>query len=110
MLRLEACIIRNGTFEIAADLSVIQGSRVAIIGPSGGGKTTLLEALAGFTSVSAGGIWWQDNNITEMPPGTETNGDAVSGWQSFSPYDRRTERGAGPAALICGSRPRKDRM
>ncbi len=69
MLRLDACKIRNGEFEISADLTVIEKSRVAVIGPSGGGKTTLLEALAGFTSVSAGQILWEGKDITKVPPG-----------------------------------------
>jgi len=46
MLRLEGVHIRQGDFDLRADFTVPAGARVAIIGPSGGGKSTLLGALA----------------------------------------------------------------
>ena len=70
MLRLEKCMIDNGGFRLGADLAVERGRRVAVIGPSGGGKTTLLEAIAGFLPVSAGQIVWDGKELTDMPPGT----------------------------------------
>ena len=33
--------------------------RVAIIGPSGGGKSTLLMAIAGFIAPESGRVLWQ---------------------------------------------------
>ena len=69
MLKLEDCIIRNGTFELSADLSVEENARVAVIGPSGAGKSTLIEAIAGFLPVATGKITWKGSDITNMPPG-----------------------------------------
>jgi len=70
MLKLENCIIANGDFRLSADLQVSPGRLVAVIGPSGGGKTTLLEAIAGFLPLVQGEIIWQGHPITAMDPGT----------------------------------------
>lgn len=69
MLKLENCVIANGGFRLSADLQVAPGRLVAVIGPSGGGKTTLLEAIAGFLPVVQGEIIWQGYPITAMDPG-----------------------------------------
>jgi ATPase subunit of ABC transporter with duplicated ATPase domains len=48
-------VLRNLTFNIEA------GERVAIIGPNGVGKTTLMRCLAGELTLSAGRITWVEN-------------------------------------------------
>jgi len=69
MLKLENCVIRVGTFDLGADLSVGAGRRVAVIGPSGGGKTTLLEAVAGFIPPQSGRITWNGRDLGPLGPG-----------------------------------------
>ncbi|CUH87100.1 Thiamine import ATP-binding protein ThiQ [Phaeobacter sp. CECT 5382] len=69
MLRLEKCKIENGDFSVLADLQVNAGARVAVIGPSGAGKTTLIEAIAGFLPLSQGRIMWGDLDLRDLPPG-----------------------------------------
>lgn len=69
MLRLDTCTIGIGDFALHADLSIARGARVAVIGPSGAGKTTLIEAIAGFRDVTKGRITWQGVDLTDMPPG-----------------------------------------
>ncbi|MEL7344608.1 MAG: ATP-binding cassette domain-containing protein, partial [Pseudomonadota bacterium] len=69
MLKLERIDIRNGDFRLSADLSVARGQIVAVIGPSGAGKTTLIEAIAGFRDVHAGTIAWAGRDITSQAPG-----------------------------------------
>lgn len=69
MLRLEGCEIDNGGFRLGADLSVTRGRIVGVIGPSGGGKTTLLEGIAGFLPLTKGEIYWQNNDLSEKLPG-----------------------------------------
>ena len=70
MLKLDAATIRNGTFTLAADLTIPTGATVAVIGPSGAGKSTLIEGIAGFLPTAKGRIAWQDTDITDQPPGT----------------------------------------
>ncbi|AHD11184.1 thiamine ABC transporter ATP-binding protein [Phaeobacter gallaeciensis] len=69
MLRLENCRLDNGGFIVRADLVIEAGHRVAVIGPSGAGKTTLIEAIAGFVPITAGTLSWQDRALTGVLPG-----------------------------------------
>ena len=47
-------------------LSVKQGQKIAIVGPTGCGKTTLINLLMRFYDVNSGAILVDDNNITEI--------------------------------------------
>lgn len=67
MLELDAIEIRQGDFRLSADWSLEPGARLAVIGPSGGGKSTLLGALAGFTP-HTGAIRWQGTRFDGWPP------------------------------------------
>lgn len=69
MLRLDDVIFSNGGFELAADLAVRKGSRVAVIGPSGAGKSTLVGGIAGFFPVLRGAVSWEGRDITHAAPG-----------------------------------------
>lgn len=69
MLRLDGAIIQNGPFAVQADLAIEPGRRVAVIGPSGAGKTTLIEGIAGFLPITQGRILWRDQDITHAAPG-----------------------------------------
>ncbi len=49
------------------NLTIATGQFFALLGPSGGGKTTLLRLIAGFESVDEGRIFIGDKEITTMP-------------------------------------------
>ena len=49
------------------NLTIDDGQIVSILGPSGGGKTTLLNALLGITEVTSGQILWNGEDITHTP-------------------------------------------
>jgi branched-chain amino acid transport system ATP-binding protein len=49
------------------DLAVRGGEAHAVIGPNGAGKTTLIAQLAGELTPTAGRIWFDRRDITELP-------------------------------------------
>ena len=69
MLKVEGAVIRNGAFTVTADFEVDPGAKVAVIGPSGAGKTTLIEAIAGFRALERGRLFWDGRDITGAAPG-----------------------------------------
>lgn len=49
-------------------LVVPRGQRRAIIGPNGAGKTTLFNAITGVIPPTAGGVVFNGEDITKLPP------------------------------------------
>jgi thiamine transport system ATP-binding protein len=68
MLRLDGLEIAQGSFRLRADLDVPQGASVAVIGPSGGGKSTLLAAISGFLRPISGRVLWMERDLGSLPP------------------------------------------
>ncbi len=48
--------------------AVERGEIACLLGPSGGGKTTLLRIIAGLTPLERGQIWLDGEEITHLPP------------------------------------------
>lgn len=69
MLRLEDVQIVQDGFRLTADWSVPEGARLAVLGPSGGGKSTLLGAIAGFVRLAAGRVTWRGDDLGPRAPG-----------------------------------------
>lgn len=46
---------------------IFQGDRLAIVGPSGAGKTSLLRLLNRLNEPSQGRIWFEDQEIRQIP-------------------------------------------
>lgn len=69
MLTLDRLALRQGDFTLTADLRVQTGAVVAVMGPSGGGKSTLLSAIAGFLRPEQGRILWDGQDLTRLAPG-----------------------------------------
>ena len=56
--RLEAATVERGSFRLGpVDLEVGWAERVAVVGPNGGGKSTLLRALTGEAPLASGRRW-----------------------------------------------------
>ena len=58
----------EASFRPLYDLVVPTGALCAVVGPSGGGKTTLLHAIAGFGAVTGGSIRFAGHDLTRLPP------------------------------------------
>ncbi|MCC6966008.1 MAG: ABC transporter ATP-binding protein [Nitrospira sp.] len=54
------------------DLDVYFGELLLLVGESGGGKTTLLSAIAGILDIDAGDLDVLGSSLTNMSPGTRT--------------------------------------
>ncbi len=67
MLALENLEIMQGDFRLTADCQFGDNQTTAILGPSGGGKSTLLMALAGFVGHS-GDVCWQGRSLKGLGP------------------------------------------
>jgi spermidine/putrescine transport system ATP-binding protein len=50
------------------NLEIRRGEFLTLLGPSGCGKTTLLRIIAGFESPSAGRVFLDGTDITDLPP------------------------------------------
>lgn len=69
MIRLEGLSIDLPGFRLEPlSLSVEEGEFFMVVGPSGAGKTMLLEAVAGLRPVSGGRIYLEDRELTHLPP------------------------------------------
>ena len=69
MLRLDRLELQVGQFRLSADFDVPRGASVAVMGPSGGGKSTLLSAIAGFLTPEGGRVLWEERDLGPLPPG-----------------------------------------
>ena len=68
MLEIAGLALRYPDFEARYNLAVPTGALCAVIGPSGGGKTTLLHAIAGFERPSAGRLDFYGQDLLPLPP------------------------------------------
>ncbi|MEM1101594.1 MAG: ATP-binding cassette domain-containing protein, partial [Pseudomonadota bacterium] len=69
MLTLEEVRFAREGFTLDADLSLPPGTRAAVLGPSGGGKSTLLDLIAGFEAPAAGRMTWNGEELGGAAPG-----------------------------------------
>jgi thiamine transport system ATP-binding protein len=68
MLELREVTFRYPGLAMHFNLAVERGSFTAIIGPSGGGKSTLLTLIAGFETPLSGTINIEGRDVTHEPP------------------------------------------
>jgi branched-chain amino acid transport system ATP-binding protein len=52
----------------AVDLDIPAGQALVLCGPNGSGKTTMLNALSGFVTVTAGDVRFRDGDLLKLAP------------------------------------------
>lgn len=96
----------NGTFQLDVDLNIAEGEFVALFGPSGVGKTTLLRCLAGLeqaeqSNIIVNGETWLDNKTgINLPPQQRRVGYM---FQDYALFPNMTVRGNLEFALRKGA-------
>ena len=81
-----------GDFTAVSEFSAVleDGELVSLLGPSGCGKSTLLNMLSGILPVSDGKIFFDDQDVTAMPP--EKRGIGLV-FQKYALYPHMTVMG-----------------
>ena len=66
MLRLDHVILNRAGLKFCFNFSIQQGKRLAVMGPSGTGKSTLLDIIAGFEQPDSGKIKLNETDISKQ--------------------------------------------
>lgn len=83
-------ILNNVSFHVEA------GQKIALVGPSGGGKTTIFKILLGLYEPSGGDIQINENNIRDMKL------QELRGYFSFVPQENVMYSGTIRENIACG--------
>lgn len=104
MIDIEGLAIRAGAFSLdGVSFQVPAGGYAVLMGKTGSGKTSILEAICGLRPVAAGRVRLGDRDVTELPPGDRGVGyvpqdralfRTMTVWDNlaFSPHVRGWER------------------
>jgi molybdate/tungstate transport system ATP-binding protein len=69
MIDVDGLCLQQGAFRLAGvTLHIPEGRYSILMGKTGCGKTTILEAIAGLRSITAGRITLKDRNVTYLTP------------------------------------------
>lgn len=75
MIRCNDISIRQGNFELKdISFTIETGTYACLVGPTGSGKTTIMEAICGLKDVQSGRIILNDLDITLLRPGERNIG------------------------------------
>jgi molybdate/tungstate transport system ATP-binding protein len=84
MIRLESVSRRWGAFTLKnISLEVLEGEYFVVLGPTGTGKTLLLETIAGFHHLDKGKVLLRNNDITFQPPSKRNMGFVYQDYMLF---------------------------
>jgi molybdate/tungstate transport system ATP-binding protein len=88
MIRLERLSVAAGAFRLEAlDLEVRAKEYFFLLGPSGHGKSVLLETLAGLRQPTSGRVFLEGKDVTAEPPERRGVGYVVQGAALFPHLD-----------------------
>jgi len=84
MITLRGINQRLKTFSLGPlDLEIRPGEYFVVLGPTGMGKTSLLEIIAGLRSLDSGEVWFNGTNVTHLPPEQRDVGFVYQGYLLF---------------------------
>ncbi len=84
MIKIENINKRIGDFKIKdISLNIEKGDYFVILGPSGNGKTVLLEIIAGLRNVDSGNIYFSGNRVNDVPPEQRNAGMVYQDYMLF---------------------------
>jgi branched-chain amino acid transport system ATP-binding protein len=94
LLETQGLTVRYGGLAANDDvnLRVETGRLVGLIGPNGAGKTTFIDAITGFTSVSAGTVVFDGHDLNGMPPDRRAHLGLTRTFQSLELFEDLTVR------------------
>ena len=72
------------------DINVQKSKITMLIGPNGSGKTTLINVITGFYKPDRGKVWFDGEEITEMPPHKTCDRGLVRTFQIPQPFQKLT--------------------
>jgi molybdopterin-binding protein len=105
VIRLEAVGVQVGGFRLAdIAFEVPQGGYGLVIGPTGCGKTTLLETIAGHVPLRAGRILLRDRDVSRVAPETRRIGFVYQQYHLFPHFTVGENIGYGVRNQESGSR------
>lgn len=67
-LRVRQLAVRRGELQRQYDFTVTSGELLVLMGPSGSGKSSLLECLGGFLPADQGSIWLSEQRLDSLTP------------------------------------------
>ena len=110
-LRLQGVTVRYGSTVAvdAVDLEVQPGQIIALLGPSGSGKSSLLRAVAGLEPVADGDLLWRGRSIVDLPTHRRGFGLMFQDGQLFPHRDVAGNVAYGIRALPRGERAQRVR-
>lgn len=88
------------------DLTFANGEFTCVLGPSGSGKSTILKLIAGIEEASAGRIWFDRDDVTNVTPERR---DIAMVFQSYGLYPNMTARDNIAFPLMLRGIPRTER-
>jgi molybdate/tungstate transport system ATP-binding protein len=87
MIVLEEVSLKKGTFLLGEiSLTIREGSYTFLMGPSGAGKTLILEMIAGIHAPDSGRILINGTDITDLPPEKRRVGFVYQDYSLFPHY------------------------
>jgi sulfate-transporting ATPase len=94
VLEVHGLTVRYGGVVATDDVSfrLEPGEILGLIGPNGSGKTSLIDAISGFTKVASGRVVLGDVDLTALPPHKRVRAGVCRSFQQLELFESGTVR------------------